>query len=298
MQDTMNDDRRHNGLLPAFAWGAAKTPSVWLDVPMLLARLYAGLTIASAGHDKLPTPDWMVDQVASMGFPLPGLNASIACHTEFAAGLMLAAGLLTRPAAVALAITMGVASFGFHGLTPILDMHIAQGFVWLFVVFAAMGGGRLSVDALLRIAAERSGLGAAVGAAALALIPIVVGLVIEFTATAPVSASDEDVVIETVNIAGTFNDWSLDATAMTQDDDGMWNATVELASPGVYEIKFAANRSWDVNLGEDDDVGGDLPLEGTGELGGGNIGFTALSPGSYSFTLDTGSRGYTIRRVD
>lgn len=124
--------------------------SWWQEPLMLGARLYAGLTIAGAGLDKIPTPDWMVDQVAQLGFPNPEFFALCACHAEYFGGALLAFGILTRPAALLLAWTMGVAAFGWHENTPLLDMSIAQGFVWLFVVFAALGGGRLSMDQLVR----------------------------------------------------------------------------------------------------------------------------------------------------
>ena len=112
--------------------------TTWLTEPiMLLARLYAGLTIASAGLDKLPTPDWMVDQVVQLKlFPQPAWFAFIACFTEFVCGILLAVGLLTRSSGLLLAFTMGVAAFRFHRVTPLLGMHIAQGFVWLFMMLA------------------------------------------------------------------------------------------------------------------------------------------------------------------
>ncbi|MEQ8837334.1 MAG: hypothetical protein RID07_11070, partial [Lacipirellulaceae bacterium] len=52
------------------------------DLALLGARLYGGVTIAYAGLDKLPRPDWMVDQVVKIGwFPVPEFFATVACVT-------------------------------------------------------------------------------------------------------------------------------------------------------------------------------------------------------------------------
>ena len=72
---------------------------------------------------------------------------------EFFGSLMLAAGLLTRPVAFALAIEMAVITF---------RIHFAAGFFWadrgyevalllllMCIAFTAGGGGRYSLDRLI-----------------------------------------------------------------------------------------------------------------------------------------------------
>lgn len=46
-----------------------------------------------------------------------------------------------------------------------------------------------------------------------------------------------------VFVAGTFNDWETEATAMTKDDRGNWKAELELPA-GRHEFKFVVDGEW------------------------------------------------------
>ena len=83
---------------------------------------------------------------------LPASFALLAGLIEFVGGLMLAAGLLTRPVAALVAGVMAVAAFG---------VHLPNGFFWTAggfeypllwgvaaLYFALRGGGRYSLDAV------------------------------------------------------------------------------------------------------------------------------------------------------
>ena len=70
------------GLLSRLLIGGADSLPWLADLLLLGARVYAGYTIASAGLDKLPVPDWMGEQVARMGLPAVGFFAVVACLTE------------------------------------------------------------------------------------------------------------------------------------------------------------------------------------------------------------------------
>ena len=288
-----------DGLFNRLLFGSVTMPSPLLDGILLFSRLYAGVTIASAGYDKLPTPDWMADQVTTIGFPFPAFSATAACLTEFVAGILLALGLFTRPAAFALAIVMGTAAFGFHKVTPITGMHIAQGFVWLFVVFLAIGGGRLSVDAIIRRMARSNARAAFALAGAFFVTPMALGLYHEFIKSPPpvVDVSD-GLEVETLTMAGSFNDWSLDATPMVAEDGDVWRATFDIASPGIVEFKFVVNGSWDVNLGERDTEATTLPVEGIGEPNADNMRFAAPTPGRYTVTLNATSLVYRVTAAE
>lgn len=56
--------------------------------------------------------------VDSLGFPLPALFAWAAKLSEFVGGICLILGALTRPAALFIAVTMGVAAFIAHASDP------------------------------------------------------------------------------------------------------------------------------------------------------------------------------------
>lgn len=68
-----------------------------------------------------------------------------------------------------------------------------------------------------------------------------------FTYVKPASAP----AVTSVNLAGSFNNWSTTAQAMTQQADGSWKATIPLAR-GTYQYKFVMNgNQWPNNMCND-----------------------------------------------
>lgn len=113
-------------------------------------RIFAGLTMAFAhGLGKLPPSEQLIGGVSALGFPAPEFFAWSASLAEFAGGLLLALGLLTRPAAGLMAFTMMVAAFGAHAADPfsIKEMSLLYLSISLFFVFH--GAGRWSADRLI-----------------------------------------------------------------------------------------------------------------------------------------------------
>ena len=130
----------------ALAFGAPGPFGV--DVGLLVLRVFAGVSLALAhGLGKLPPSDRFLRGVAEMGFPAPTLFGWAAALSEFAGGLLLAAGLLTRPAAVLIAITMGVAAFVRQAGDPFGERELALLYGAVALLFACAGAGRLSLDA-------------------------------------------------------------------------------------------------------------------------------------------------------
>lgn len=117
------------------------------DFALLFLRLSAGLTMAFAhGLGKMPPPEMLVQGVGAMGFPMPELFAWLAGLSEFLGGLFLAIGLLTRPAAFFMAITMGVAAFVVHAADPFVKKEMALLYLFISAFFAIRGAGKFSVD--------------------------------------------------------------------------------------------------------------------------------------------------------
>ena len=56
---------------------------------------------------------------------------------------------------------------------------------------------------------------------------------------------------QAVFVAGTFNNWSPDATPLTLQDDGHWQIKLPL-SPGHHEFKFIVDGNWCCEPGCDD----------------------------------------------
>lgn len=150
-------------------FSAPALPSRLMDVAWLLFRLHLGLSIAiGAGWSKLVNlttthevsklstgtatvgpPDWFVQQVAQLGFtqPSPYFWAALATWGEFAGGLLIALGLLTRWSGLQLAVQFLVIAFlWYEAPEPVLGMYYQQLLFWAFVLVTAVGGGRYSLD--------------------------------------------------------------------------------------------------------------------------------------------------------
>lgn len=139
------------------------------DAAWLLIRLHLGLSIAigagwsklvnlttmqeaaklAAGTAPLGPPDWFVQQVANLGFtyPSPHIWAWLAAWGEFAGGLLVAVGLLTRWASLQLVVQFLIIAFvWYEAPEPVLGMYYQQLLFWAFVLAAVVGGGRYSLD--------------------------------------------------------------------------------------------------------------------------------------------------------
>lgn len=121
------------------------------DAGLTVLRVFAGLSLALAhGLGKTPPGEKFVAGVAELGFPAPGLFAWAAALAELGGGLLVAAGLATRPAAAMAGFTMVVAAFGRHAADPYAKKEMALLYLGIMLAFVLMGGGRFSLDAVVR----------------------------------------------------------------------------------------------------------------------------------------------------
>lgn len=81
-------------------------------------------------------------------------QAGIGGILEFFGGLLILAGFMTRPVAFVLSGMMAVAYFQFHarhGFWPLQNKgELAVLYCFVFLFFAAAGGGAWSIDGLMR----------------------------------------------------------------------------------------------------------------------------------------------------
>ena len=120
------------------------------NVGLLILRVFLGAALLTHGWGKMfGDLGGFIDGVAQMGFPAPTLLGFLAAFAESIGAILLAVGLLTRPAAFLIAATMAGAA---------LKVHAGQGFAaqemaWLYFVpalfFLLKGAGKWSLDALV-----------------------------------------------------------------------------------------------------------------------------------------------------
>ncbi|MCH2155146.1 MAG: DoxX family protein [Opitutales bacterium] len=125
------------------------------DLSLTVFRVFVGLTMALAhGWGKTPPSEGFINRTGEMGFPFPTLFAWSASLSELVGGALLAIGLLSRPSAFFLTITLGVAAFIAHG-DDIFGGNFKGGekallFFMANLMYTCVGSGRFSIDALIR----------------------------------------------------------------------------------------------------------------------------------------------------
>ncbi len=123
------------------------------EITLFLLRVVAGLLLLQSGGMKLL--DWFGGIPAEYGgHPPMGSQTWIGGVLELYGGTAVLVGLCTRPIAFVLSGMMAVAYFQFHqpnGFWPIQNHgEPAVLLCFIFLLLAANGAGRWSVDALLR----------------------------------------------------------------------------------------------------------------------------------------------------
>ncbi len=160
--------------------GTSATGSRTYELCYALFRFYCGISIAlGAGLSKVfhkidengstewsnlafGAPEWFIKQVGEIGFTFisPSFWAYVAIYGEFIGGLFIAFGFLTRISALQMAFQFFVVSFIWYDSPIPFTMYYQQLIFWSFVMIAAVGSGRYSIDqALANRAAKLKGLG-------------------------------------------------------------------------------------------------------------------------------------------
>ncbi len=130
------------------------------DLALLILRVAFGVCFVMHGLGKLGVVGpgnfaGFVGWLKSLGVPFPAFQARLAMLSELVGGVFLALGLLTRPAAFVLAVTMLVAALvGHRGGGYLITnsppgMEYALNLAILMVIVILLGPGGYSVDAWL-----------------------------------------------------------------------------------------------------------------------------------------------------
>ena len=139
-----------------------KTSTLSMSAGALIVRAMLGTVMFAHGAQKV-LGIWggggLEKTVAGMGQKFPEILVYAAAFSEFLGGALLIVGLLTRPAAVFVAVTMFVASMqhlagGFFASNKGMEFPLTLAFMAVAVLF--LGPGKYSLDAIFasRNAAE------------------------------------------------------------------------------------------------------------------------------------------------
>ena len=138
-------------MLKKVLFGGESGLSYAANAGLALLRIFAGVALAFAhGYGKLPPAEGLITRTGEMGFPMPVVFAWAAGLSEFAGGILLALGLLTRWASFFIAFTMLVALVGVHGADPFNRQELAFMYLFVGIAFLLKGAGDWSIDAFLR----------------------------------------------------------------------------------------------------------------------------------------------------
>lgn len=138
-------------MLKEILFGGSGATTKLGDIGLLILRLFAGIAFTVAhGLVKVQNPGIAINSARSLNFPVHELFGWAAILSEFLGGILLALGLLTRPAALFIAGTMCVAAFMVHGNDGFKTQELALVYLSVMILFLCTGGGRFSVDSLIR----------------------------------------------------------------------------------------------------------------------------------------------------
>lgn len=115
-----------------------------------LVRITTGVLLI--WHGSLKIFDGMgglAQDLATLGWPWPTLQAFMASYIEFAGGILLTVGLLTRPVALATMVQFVIITFVYSGNMPFEVQEKPFLFLLLATYLFLVGPGRWSVDARL-----------------------------------------------------------------------------------------------------------------------------------------------------
>ena len=116
-----------------------------------ILRVAAGVLLVTHGYGKILNPFGASGMVESLGFYPGALWSPLLSATEFFGGILIAIGLLTRPAAFAAMIVLAVTVY-FHGIVQGEGLRGAEkSILWALIMFffVVRGANSHSVDAKL-----------------------------------------------------------------------------------------------------------------------------------------------------
>lgn len=140
----------YDAFIARFAWPQ--------DALLLIIRVAWGIAFFQAGWGKFGRLEGVTEFFETLGIPAPGFHAVLVASVEAGGGILLLLGLISRLAAIPLAISMLVALFTAHreevakifteDFTGFLEAAPTP-YLLASLIVLFFGPGRISLDALL-----------------------------------------------------------------------------------------------------------------------------------------------------
>ncbi len=117
---------------------------------LVILRVFTGAALLTHGWGKMfGGLGGFIQGVGQMGFPAPMVLGFLAAFAESFGAILLAVGLLTRPAAFLIAATMAGAALKVHGGQPFSGQEMAWLYFFPALFFLLKGAGKWSLDRLV-----------------------------------------------------------------------------------------------------------------------------------------------------
>ncbi len=127
-----------------------KKNPLFLDIVLLIVRIFAGFAMLSHGFPKLQQlfSGEVIEFYNLFGMG-EKLTLILAVFSEFVCSIFLILGLFTRISLVFLVMAMFVAGFIVHASDPFTKREMSLLYLSIFTVLLATGPGKFSVDAMI-----------------------------------------------------------------------------------------------------------------------------------------------------
>lgn len=127
-----------------------KANPIYIDIVLLIVRLFIGFAMLSHGFPKLQTllegGDIKFFDFLGLG---PTISLGLTVFAEFICSIFLILGLFTRIAVGFLMFTMIIAGFVVHGSDPFEKREVSLLYLSVYALVMTLGAGRFSIDVMI-----------------------------------------------------------------------------------------------------------------------------------------------------
>ena len=127
-----------------------KANPIYIDIVLLIVRLFIGFAMLSHGFPKLQTllegGDIKFFDFLGLG---PTISLGLTVFAEFICSIFLILGLFTRITVGFLMFTMIIAGFVVHGSDPFEKREVSLLYLSVYALVMTLGAGRFSIDGMI-----------------------------------------------------------------------------------------------------------------------------------------------------